>query len=70
IAEELGVPLSTAVNALLKQFVRARDLSISASYKPSAYLREVIAESEKERKAGKVQGPFDSVEELMESLDV
>jgi addiction module RelB/DinJ family antitoxin len=48
VAEEIGVPLSTVINSFLKQFVRDREVTFSASYKPSKYLRAVIEESEKE----------------------
>ena len=68
-AKELGVPLSTAVNAFLRQFVRDRELTLSASYKPSPYLERVIQEVDAEYRAGKTKGPFSSVEELAKSLE-
>ena len=65
-AKELGVPLTTAVNAFLKQFVRDRALTLSASYTPSAYLRAVIAEAEKDYTEGRNHSPvFDSVDEAV-----
>ena len=69
LAAELGVPLSTAINAFLKQFVRDRELFITASYKPSVYLRGILMESEKEFKYGKVMGPFAGIDKLMKSLN-
>ena len=69
LAAELGVPLSTAINAFLKQFVRDRELTVTASYKPSVYLRGVLAESDKEIRQGKVKGPFAGVENLVKSLN-
>lgn len=69
IADELGVPLSTAINAFLRQFVRDRELVISASEKPSSYLREVMHASQKERASKKTAGPFHTTEELLDSLD-
>lgn len=35
VAQELGVPLTTVVNALLKQFVRDRKITISSEPSPS-----------------------------------
>lgn len=67
-SKELGIPLSTAVNVFLKQFVRDRKLTISASCKPSPYLQKIIKESEKEYKDGDFHGPFDSAEEMIKSL--
>jgi addiction module RelB/DinJ family antitoxin len=55
VAEEIGVPLSTVINSFLKQFVRDREVTFSASYNPSPYLRKVIEESEKELAGGKVK---------------
>jgi addiction module RelB/DinJ family antitoxin len=66
-AEELGIPLSTAINAFLKQFIRDRELTLSASYKPSAYLREVILESEKELEENKSTS-FKGVDVLIKSM--
>ena len=68
VAEEIGVPLSTVINAFLKQFVRDKEVSFSASYKPSPYLREMIAITEKEYKEGKTV-KCNSVKELMKSLE-
>ncbi len=67
-AEELGVPLSTAINAFLKQFVRDKELTLSASHKPSAYLRKVLEENEKEIAKGEVYGPFKDSDSLIKSL--
>ena len=67
-ARELGVPLSTAVNTFLRQFVRDRELIISASFKPSPYLERIIEEVEDERRAGKTKGPFTSLDALVKSL--
>lgn len=59
-AEELGVPLGTAINAFLKQFVREKELVLSASaLKPTPYLERILTEAEKEYREGKAEGPFD-----------
>ncbi len=68
VAEEIGVPLSTVVNSFLKQFVRDREVSFSASYKPSAYLRKAIEEGEKELSEGKIKF-YKSKEEFIKSLE-
>lgn len=70
VAEELGLPLSSVVNALLKQFIRDREISFSLKeYKATPYLEELIAEAHAERERGDTVGPFDSVDDLMESLN-
>jgi DNA-damage-inducible protein J len=69
VAKELGIPLSTAVNAFLKQFVRDRKLELSDTLTPSPYLERCIKEAEEEFKAGKCHGPFHTVEEVMADLE-
>ena len=55
-AGEIGIPLGTIMNALLKQFVRDREVVVSSSLRPSRYLCEVFAEAEREFEGGKVRG--------------
>ena len=58
-AEELGIPLSTAINAFLKQFVREKEITLSANeYTPTPYLQKIIVEARKEYSEGKSSGPF------------
>jgi len=53
VAGELGVPLSTVLNAFLKQFVRDKEITLSAhEYRPTAYLIRLIEEARAERDAG------------------
>lgn len=47
-AAEFGLPLGTMINAMLRKVVREKELNLSISEKPSAYLRRAIAESERE----------------------
>ena len=67
-AEELGVPLGTLVGAFLRQLVRNKEVSFSAEYRPTPYLQKIIKEAEEERLAGKVHGPFDSVDDMFKHL--
>lgn len=58
-AGELGVPLSTAINAFLKQFVREKELVLSAdTRKPSPYLTKILKEADEEYIRGEASGPF------------
>lgn len=52
-AEELGVPLTTVVNALLRQFVRERELAVSAEPQPTRAKRDLWEEISKEMDARK-----------------
>ena len=63
VAEELGVPLSPVVNAFLKQFVRDKEITLSASeYRPTPYLAALIEEARAEHEAGDSVGPFSGKE--------
>ena len=42
LARELGVPLSTLVNAYLRQFIRTREFSFSLAYSMSPELEKII----------------------------
>lgn len=67
-AEELGVPLGTAINAFLKQFVREKELVLSADRRtPTPYLQRILKEAEEEYARGEARGPF-SGEELIAHL--
>lgn len=59
VSKELGLPLGTAINAFLKQFVREKEIVLSSNeYIPSLYLQQVIQEAEKEYARGEFNGPF------------
>ena len=65
-AAELGLSLGTLINALLKQFVRTKEIRLSTSYYPNASLRASIAEGEKEFAEGKLSKPLPLDEFLAE----
>lgn len=53
VSAELGVPLSTVVNAFLKQFVRDKEITFSANqYRPTPYLEKILIEAKRELEAG------------------
>ena len=70
VAAELGVPLSTVVNAFLKQFVRDKEITFSANeYRPTPYLIDLIEEAEREYEAGETSGPFETADEMIKYLN-
>ncbi len=70
LAKELGVPLSTIINAYLKDFIRNRSVTLSMAPRMSRQLESLVGRVEKDMKTGKnISGPFNSVEELIEHLD-
>jgi len=69
MAKEVGLSLSSVVNATLKQFARTGELELSAAPKATSYLQDLVIEARKELVLGKTSGPFDNVNDLMEHLE-
>lgn len=53
IAAEIGVSLSTIINALLHKFIREKQVTLTASYKPSKKLEKILRKADKDIKSGK-----------------
>lgn len=69
-AKDIGIPLGTAINAFLKQFVRDKEITLSANtHRPTPYLQRIIKEAEEEYGRGEFSGPFDNVDDLMKHLN-
>ena len=69
VAGELGLSLSALVNGFLRQVIRTRTVTFSASQeKPNAYMRKALKESEEDIKAGRVVS-FQTGEEALTYLD-
>ncbi|PIR44422.1 MAG: hypothetical protein COV10_04765 [Candidatus Vogelbacteria bacterium CG10_big_fil_rev_8_21_14_0_10_51_16] len=67
--EELGMSLSTYINASLKQLVRTREAHFTSGRRATPYLKRLVAQAEEEYKKGDYSGPFDSIEEMDKHLD-
>ena len=68
VADELGVPLSTVMNAFLKQFVRDKEITFSANeYRPTPYLVGLIEEARAEYEKGAVK-KFATADEFLSTL--
>jgi addiction module RelB/DinJ family antitoxin len=48
VAEAFGIPLGTIINALLRQLVHTKEISLNVSGEPTPFLKSVIRESEDE----------------------
>jgi len=69
-AESLGVPLSVVIKAFLKQFIRTKTVTFSArGEEPSEYLKNAIAQAEKDYKAGKASPAFKTGKEAVAYLE-
>ena len=68
VSEELGVPLSTVINAFLKQFVRNKEITLSANpLRPTPYLEQILEEAQTEYNSGHAK-TFPSGDEMMKHL--
>ena len=68
VAAELGVPLGTVINAFLKQFVREKEITLSANpLRPTPYLEQILEEAQAEYTAGTAK-TFDSGEAMLTHL--
>jgi addiction module RelB/DinJ family antitoxin len=70
VAQEMGLPLSTIVNAFLKQFIRDRKVTFEAPLIPTPKLEKILRKADADIKAGKnLVGPFETIEEMFKELD-
>ncbi len=60
VLNELGLNLSSAINAYLREIIRTRSVHFSLEEEPSDYLIESINEAEKELREGDVSPSFDN----------
>lgn len=64
-ADELGISLSTALNAYLRRFLRAKDIDfVEDELVPTAYLEKELKVSEKDIEAGRVSPHFKTTKEM------
>ncbi|MBI3459261.1 hypothetical protein HY061_03315 [Candidatus Azambacteria bacterium] len=69
LASQLGLSLSTIVNASLRNFIKVETFSVSTGETMTPYMENWLTEIEKDRKSGeKLSGPFSSVAELKKHL--
>ncbi|MAZ56593.1 hypothetical protein CL653_02280 [bacterium] len=68
VAKELGLPLSTVINAFLRQFVRDKEVTFSAdTHRPTPYLEGILKTAQAEFAGGDYTGPL-SGDELLQEL--
>ena len=68
-AREMGLPLSTVINAFLKSFIADKTITFTAPYKPSKALEKILRKADKDIKAGRNLSPvFTNVADLMADL--
>ncbi|MCK5285900.1 MAG: type II toxin-antitoxin system RelB/DinJ family antitoxin [Candidatus Pacebacteria bacterium] len=68
-ARDIGLSLSSVVNASLKQFANTGELQLSSNYKMTPQLEKTLAKARTEYEKGKSFGPFNTVKEMFKSLE-
>ena len=69
IAKEMGVPLSTIVNAQLKQLISERRITLRAPLVPNARTQDAIDKARKELSKGKNVSPvFEEIDDAIRWL--
>ena len=70
LAAEIGVPLSTVINAYLKEFIRNREIRFSTVPRMSRGLERIVEQARKDyRQKRNVSKTFKSAKGAMEYLD-
>ena len=68
VAKSVGIPLSTLINAYLRQLVVTRRVDFFAPEQMTPEMEKIIAEAEAEIAAGEVCGPYATEDEFVEAL--
>lgn len=70
VAAQMGIPLSTLVNAYLKDLIQRREARFFAAPKMTPKLEKLLERVEKDLRTGKnLVGPFSSAHEMDEYLN-
>jgi addiction module RelB/DinJ family antitoxin len=70
IAKEIGLPLSTVMNAYLKEFIRERAVRFSVEPQLRPEIGKLLKQASNDYKNGKnFAGPFSTTKEMDEYLD-
>ena len=67
-AQAMGIPLSTIINAYLRDVVATGHVEFNATERMTPQMERIIGEVEAEIARGEVYGPFDSMKEAVASL--
>lgn len=69
VASELGISLSAIIHGFLKQLVKTKTVTFSASEEPTKYLIDTLKESKEDIKAGRVSPTFTNAKDALAWLN-
>lgn len=67
-AKELGLSLSSVVNASLNQFAKTGELHVSLNPRITPHLEDLVKEAREDFKKGNVSGRFQTAKDFMKHL--
>ena len=67
-AQELGLSLSSVVNATLSQFARTGELQLSVAPKMTPFLESLVKEARRDYEAGKLK-VYENADDFLASLN-
>ncbi len=67
-AKEIGIPLSTIINAYLREVAASGHVEFTAAEQITPKMEKIIEQAEKEIAAGETSGPFETIEEAITHL--
>jgi addiction module RelB/DinJ family antitoxin len=71
LASELGIPLSTVINAQLREFVRSGRFIVSREPAVSDYVMDELKKASNQAKTKKnISGEFDTVDEMFSFMGI
>jgi len=68
MAQELGLSLSSVVNATLSQFARTGELQLSVAPRMTPFLEDIVKEARAEYEAGKLR-VYENADDFIASLN-
>jgi addiction module RelB/DinJ family antitoxin len=69
VAKSVGIPLSNLLNAYLYELAATGSVHFSVAEPMTVKMEAAIAQAEKDIANGKVSGPFNSIEEMINHID-
>ncbi|MES2971638.1 MAG: hypothetical protein V4702_04920 [Patescibacteria group bacterium] len=69
VAKQIGIPLSTLINAYLRDLASSGTVHFSAPEPMTPQMEKIIEQAERDIAAGDVSGPFKTSKELFDHLD-
>jgi antitoxin component of RelBE/YafQ-DinJ toxin-antitoxin module len=70
LAKDMGISLTSVVNAYLRQFIKERKFSVSAEPMPTKEKMALWEQISKQMDAGDFSGPFSDTESLYKHLKI